>query len=143
MRCVERVQGDAVGSNQDLPLYYYHLCQLGASITERTKKWNCGCVLRRFFFFFGHYHWSWNTHEVGQQNWKTVPTFCWISLVTICICNYSKTFPLYTIFVHLFLLRNSNSDDKKYITFVVEPGEMQYNLDSKYIITGKKCGSLL
>lgn len=39
MRCVERVQDDAVGSSEDLPPYYYHLCQLGASITERTKKY--------------------------------------------------------------------------------------------------------
>lgn len=35
-----------------------------------------------------------------------------------------KNVPPSTTFLHLFLWRNSNSDDKKYITSSVEPGEI-------------------
>ena len=51
MRCVERVQNDAVGSFQDLPPYYYHLCQLEGSIIERARKMKLSLCFGEVFFF--------------------------------------------------------------------------------------------
>lgn len=83
MRCVESVQDDAVGSFQALPPYYYHLCQLGASISVRTRKMKRWLCWRRFFFSLR----LTLLYTVSEWNQNIVPRFCWISLITSCIYN--------------------------------------------------------
>lgn len=147
MRCVESVQDDAVGSSQDWPSYYYHLCQLGASsITEKTRKMKLWLYLGEIsppplIMIDPGIH----TKQVNETEKNCS------KLLLDSTHNYQhiqlvfKNVPPSTTFLHLFLWRNSNSDDKKYITSSVEPGEICNIafIANILLLAKKKCGSFL
>ena len=147
MRCVERFQDDAIGSIQILPPYCYHLCQLGTFITERTKKkkqtvivfWGVlfVCLFVSVMIDPGiHTKWVNETETLFQALLAIFHNY-------LCIQLISKNFPLYTIF-YMYLFREiAIVMIKIYHVLCGTWWNLQYNINSKYIITGQKNGLFL